>query len=156
LINKIILVDPFGKRSSHPAENTLTPIEPSSLKRGLPQDETNTQTHTQALPEGWAEGTTKDGRVYYIDHISKVTTWTDPRSLSINSKYRVKDHQGNIKEMIFTGNNTRVTQPQSIPQTQYSTAATVKESNSKKDDFSFEDPRKRAEERILKKLNALK
>ena len=32
-----------------------------------------------ALPQGWEENFTKDGRVYFIDHNSQTTTWTDPR-----------------------------------------------------------------------------
>lgn len=31
------------------------------------------------LPEGWDFGRDKDGKIYFIDHISKKTTWIDPR-----------------------------------------------------------------------------
>lgn len=31
------------------------------------------------LPEGWDFGRDYDGKVYFIDHISKKTTWIDPR-----------------------------------------------------------------------------
>ncbi|CAH1973861.1 unnamed protein product [Acanthoscelides obtectus] len=31
------------------------------------------------LPEGWDYGRDYDGKVYFIDHISKKTTWIDPR-----------------------------------------------------------------------------
>lgn len=31
------------------------------------------------LPEGWDMATDFDGKVYYIDHQNKKTTWIDPR-----------------------------------------------------------------------------
>uniref|UniRef100_W5N3L6 WW and C2 domain containing 1 n=1 Tax=Lepisosteus oculatus TaxID=7918 RepID=W5N3L6_LEPOC len=31
------------------------------------------------LPQGWEEARDFDGRVYYIDHINKTTSWIDPR-----------------------------------------------------------------------------
>ena len=34
---------------------------------------------TAALPEGWDIGRDFDGKVYFIDHNSKRTTWVDPR-----------------------------------------------------------------------------
>lgn len=33
----------------------------------------------QPLPLGWEEKTDPKGRVFYIDHINRLTTWTDPR-----------------------------------------------------------------------------
>lgn len=32
-----------------------------------------------ALPAGWDYGTDYDGKVYFIDHNNKKTTWIDPR-----------------------------------------------------------------------------
>lgn len=31
------------------------------------------------LPEGWEVKTAPDGRSYFVDHVRKTTTWTDPR-----------------------------------------------------------------------------
>ena len=31
------------------------------------------------LPSGWDVGKDYDGKIYYIDHINKKTTWVDPR-----------------------------------------------------------------------------
>ncbi|XP_063703000.1 transcriptional coactivator yorkie isoform X1 [Culicoides brevitarsis] len=31
------------------------------------------------LPEGWEEGVTNNGERYYINHVSRTTTWRDPR-----------------------------------------------------------------------------
>lgn len=32
------------------------------------------------LPEGWDIQVSPNGRLFFIDHIHKTTTWTDPRS----------------------------------------------------------------------------
>jgi hypothetical protein len=31
------------------------------------------------LPYNWERGQDYDGKVYYIDHTRKITTWIDPR-----------------------------------------------------------------------------
>lgn len=31
------------------------------------------------LPAGWEQGTTPEGRFYFIDHNTHTTTWDDPR-----------------------------------------------------------------------------
>lgn len=37
------------------------------------------QTNNLDLPDGWDIATDFDGKIYYIDHNSKKTTWIDPR-----------------------------------------------------------------------------
>ena len=37
------------------------------------------QRAAQDLPEEWQACMTPDGRIYYINHISKTTTWEKPR-----------------------------------------------------------------------------
>ncbi|KAJ3213425.1 hypothetical protein HDU67_002900 [Dinochytrium kinnereticum] len=107
-------------------------------------------TETIALPEGWAEANTKDGRTYYIDHVTRTTTWTDPRTVPVNGRYRVKDHQGNIQEMVITA---RIgSQMTVVPANQFQSSAA---SGTASGEF-FEDPRKKAEERIRKKLRDIK
>ncbi|KAK9886966.1 hypothetical protein WA026_019224 [Henosepilachna vigintioctopunctata] len=36
------------------------------------------------LPEGWDYGQDYDGKIYFIDHISKKTTWIDPRDRTLD------------------------------------------------------------------------
>jgi E3 ubiquitin-protein ligase NEDD4 len=31
------------------------------------------------LPTGWSTRADEDGRIYYVDHIGRTTTWNDPR-----------------------------------------------------------------------------
>jgi len=39
----------------------------------------NKNTSDVPLPLGWEEARDNDGRLFYIDHSSKTTTWIDPR-----------------------------------------------------------------------------
>ncbi|KAI9314613.1 hypothetical protein BX666DRAFT_2020196 [Dichotomocladium elegans] len=63
--------------------------------RGLPGDNRNSmiveqtqanlrQAATEAtqLPSGWEMRSTEDGRIYYVNHPTRTTTWTDPRLLN--------------------------------------------------------------------------
>ena len=45
------------------------------------EGETNT-TGSRSLPPGWVERRTKNGRLYYVDHNTRSTTWTRPSSES--------------------------------------------------------------------------
>ena len=31
------------------------------------------------MPDGWEQGVTTEGEVYFINHVTKTTTWFDPR-----------------------------------------------------------------------------
>lgn len=43
----------------------------------------NTTAGTGALPSGWEERFTLEGRPYYVDHNTRTTTWVDPRRQAI-------------------------------------------------------------------------
>ena len=48
--------------------------------RNVPQtQQEKQQVLSRALPQGWEQGVTAEGEVYFINHISKTTTWFDPR-----------------------------------------------------------------------------
>eukprot|EP00754_Rhynchopus_humris_P022105 Rhum_TRINITY_DN14773_c13_g1::Rhum_TRINITY_DN14773_c13_g1_i1::g.117333::m.117333 len=61
------------KVSRHTSEGTVT------LSPDL-EDTTD-----EPLPDGWEIRTTEDGRVYFIDHNSRQTTWNDPRKTTRRS-----------------------------------------------------------------------
>lgn len=37
------------------------------------------------LPDGWDVATDFDGKIYYIDHTNKKTTWIDPRDRLVHN-----------------------------------------------------------------------
>ncbi|KAJ3311239.1 hypothetical protein HDU76_003168 [Blyttiomyces sp. JEL0837] len=99
--NKRQSMDP----ESNTSPTTTTTTSPTTTTILPPSDPTSIP-----IPEGWAEAKTKDGRSYFIDHIARITTWTDPRTLAIGARYRVKDHQGNIQELIWQGDRAHYPQ----------------------------------------------
>ena len=39
------------------------------------------------LPSGWEQRVGLDGRTYFVDHNTRTSTWTDPRTLSLTPSY---------------------------------------------------------------------
>lgn len=39
------------------------------------------------LPEGWEERIHSDGRIFFIDHNTRITQWEDPRLSNPNSEF---------------------------------------------------------------------
>ena len=56
-------------------------------------------TGSGSLPPGWVERRTKDGRLYYVDHNTRSTTWTRPSSESNHDA----DHQAHGGETNTAG-----------------------------------------------------
>uniref|UniRef100_A0A6G1SM25 E3 ubiquitin-protein ligase n=1 Tax=Aceria tosichella TaxID=561515 RepID=A0A6G1SM25_9ACAR len=80
-------------------QNPDTPATPAlrRTKRSIPQQEvsrdgmialpttnqvatTTPETSSAGLPSGWSMQVAPNGRVFFIDHTHKTTTWTDPRT----------------------------------------------------------------------------
>ncbi|KAM6987075.1 transcriptional coactivator YAP1-like [Aplochiton taeniatus] len=53
-----------------PQAHTLANPAPTTLNNAGPD--------TGALPEGWEKAATAEGEVYYINHLTKTTSWLDP------------------------------------------------------------------------------
>lgn len=53
----------------------LAIVGPAGDVRGPEDDETVTE---QRIPEGWEDRRTPDGRVYYVNHVTRTTQWTRP------------------------------------------------------------------------------
>lgn len=72
----------------------VSELEAQLASKWLPSAAEQSLTPTQMLPTspqperpgelalGWEEKTTADGRTFYIDHNTRTTTWTDPRTTS--------------------------------------------------------------------------
>lgn len=72
-----------GTDTSHPEE----PQVPSPTPDGLPPMEacvrppvTGPQPSPEGLPSGWSLQVAPNGRLFFIDHNTKTTTWVDPRT----------------------------------------------------------------------------
>ncbi|XP_042872289.1 E3 ubiquitin-protein ligase Nedd-4-like isoform X2 [Penaeus japonicus] len=75
---------PAGQRPSSTASLPATPTtitNNSSAASLAPKPQTPTTTGTdETLPRGWTSQVAPNGRVFFIDHVNKQTTWIDPRS----------------------------------------------------------------------------
>ncbi len=56
-----------------PQPQTLSPTQPRKLPPAA-----SLQT-LGALPQGWEQGVTPDGEIYFINHADRTTSWLDPR-----------------------------------------------------------------------------
>ncbi|XP_056140944.1 transcriptional coactivator YAP1-like isoform X1 [Lampris incognitus] len=65
--------------AQHPIPST--PVYPHTLTNSTSttQSQNNVNSETGPLPEGWEQAVTPEGEVYFINHISKTTSWLDPR-----------------------------------------------------------------------------
>ncbi|CAF0903104.1 unnamed protein product [Didymodactylos carnosus] len=63
------------------ASDTAVLDGPGGSTGGISQLElqTNSQISVLPMPEGWEMKKTTDGQTYFIDHLTQVTTWNDPR-----------------------------------------------------------------------------
>ena len=53
-----------------------------------------------ALPNGWEERFTLEGRPYYVDHNTRTTTWVDPRQQTIIRVMGPNGQGGEIPEKV--------------------------------------------------------
>jgi len=75
----------------NPAINNLNMVQSfqrfnENIRPILPSHEQNQIVHNQQnndLPPGWEQRITPEGRVYFVDHENRTTTWNDPR-LTLN------------------------------------------------------------------------
>ncbi|KAJ3211797.1 1-pyrroline-5-carboxylate dehydrogenase [Entophlyctis luteolus] len=141
---------PKGKDHSRQHPSTLKQQPQQKLQQTQkPRHQANSDgKFGQSLPEGWAEATTRDGRIYYVDHIAKITTWTDPRTLAFEAKYRAKDQNGNIVELVYRGS--------SRSEVNFGGSQEHQTASQQKPQSSWEDPRKRAEERMKQRIRDMK
>jgi len=64
----------LSERAEHGAE---TGGRTRTLSEG---EKANSKLNTDGLPSGWTMQVAPNGRVFFIDHINKKTTWVDPRN----------------------------------------------------------------------------
>ena len=86
------------------ANNNTNGADPSAPSASAILPSSNQTTNGSGpLPPGWEERFTPEGRAYYVSHLSRTTTWVDPRRQQI------------IRVLGPNGNNLTV-QPQPVSQ----------------------------------------
>ena len=53
--------------------------QPQQQRTGTPGINSSIALANQGLPHGWEQGVTLEGEIYFINHITKTTSWYDPR-----------------------------------------------------------------------------
>ncbi|XP_050691855.1 E3 ubiquitin-protein ligase Nedd-4-like isoform X2 [Eriocheir sinensis] len=72
-----------GQRPSPSKSSPATPtsVTTTSVTNNAPKPQNQgTSGSDETLPRGWTSQVAPNGRVFFIDHINKQTTWIDPRS----------------------------------------------------------------------------
>jgi len=72
--------------ASNPPNRTSSITDASATQTNTPAQISTTGATTAgsgALPHGWEERYTPEGRPYYVDHNTRTTTWVDPRRQTI-------------------------------------------------------------------------
>ncbi|KAH3759631.1 vacuolar protein [Pelomyxa schiedti] len=89
-----------------PPPQPVTPTPPASQPVSQSQPASKT-----ALPPGWEEGfDPSSGRVFYIDHNNKITSWTPPVSASVRPP-QTPSHSTGISQSLFGGPTSFPSQP---------------------------------------------
>ncbi len=58
------------------------------------------------LPPGWEQRADQNGRIYYVDHVSKTTTWTRPSIRPVSSSASISSNQNIQNDLVnATANN---------------------------------------------------
>ena len=75
-------IDPLGRTyyvDHNTSSTTWNRPSPNQAVNHHAQGGETTTTGSGSLPAGWEERYTPEGRPYYVDHNSRITTWVDPR-----------------------------------------------------------------------------
>lgn len=81
--------------------------------RGRSYDVSNLHANFGELPPGWEQAKTQDGRIYYINHNTRTTTWEDPRiTLMQESLFQ---QQSSVETLFNTGSQTLISPTISSP-----------------------------------------
>ncbi|XP_058456285.1 transcriptional coactivator yorkie isoform X2 [Malaya genurostris] len=66
------------------------------------------------LPPGWEQARTQDGRIYYINHNTRSTTWEDPRITAALQESQFQQ-QSSVETLFNTGSQTLISPTISSP-----------------------------------------
>ena len=81
-----------------PRTGELTPMPTSSDDENMKISLSSQQSDNLGpLPTGWEEKLAEDGRIFFIDHVHKITSWEDPRFLNQNVAGRKNEYSRDYK-----------------------------------------------------------
>lgn len=81
--------------------------------RGRSYDVSNLHANFGELPPGWEQAKTQDGRIYYINHNTRTTTWEDPRITAMQES--LFQQQSSVETLFNTGSQTLISPTISSP-----------------------------------------
>ncbi|XP_055620401.1 transcriptional coactivator yorkie isoform X2 [Toxorhynchites rutilus septentrionalis] len=81
--------------------------------RGRSYDVSNLHANFGDLPPGWEQAKTQDGRIYYINHNTRTTTWEDPRITAMQES--LFQQQSSVETLFNTGSQTLISPTISSP-----------------------------------------
>lgn len=84
----------------------LAVVGPLGELRG-PSNRDVSPLENEALPPGWEERRTTNGRLYYVNHVTRTTQWLRPHFSSKN-RSAVRSNNNNISNTNLSNNNTSV------------------------------------------------
>lgn len=71
-----------------------------------------TDVSQQPLPPGWEQARTHEGQIYYLNHITRTTTWEDPRKTLAAQAAQQAQAQHASAEQLLTNSHPVVATPQ--------------------------------------------
>ncbi|XP_062540483.1 transcriptional coactivator yorkie isoform X2 [Armigeres subalbatus] len=83
--------------------------------RGRSYDVSNQHAHYGELPPGWEQAKTQDGRIYYLNHNTRTTTWEDPRITAAMQQESLFQQQSSVETLFNTGSQTLLSPTISSP-----------------------------------------
>lgn len=101
-----------SESSSTQQSQTHQPVRTNSVSSQM-SNEQNAETNNDPLPQGWEQRCDQNGRIYYVDHISKTTTWIRPTtrnahvSPNVNSSSSTSASEANASALNASLNQTR-------------------------------------------------
>lgn len=73
-----IIISLLSRDAITGAGNPLAIVGPAGEVQGPAEDEVPTESRQSPLPEGWEDRRTPDGRIYYVNHVTRTTQWSRP------------------------------------------------------------------------------
>lgn len=104
--------------------------------RGRSYDVSNLHANFGELPPGWEQAKTQDGRIYYINHNTRTTTWEDPRITAMQES--LFQQQSSVETLFNTGSQTLLSPTISSP-TPPSNNSNTSNNNSNNNSVVFSD-----------------